>query len=389
MIAVGIDVSKSKHDCYILSYDGEVLNSGFTFSNDRKGFDFLLKQIALFPKDIIKVGLEATGHYSANLISFLTDNGLSPIVLNPLQTNLYRKAQTLRKTKTDKTDARLIASMIISGEFNTHSELSYHVLELKSLTRHRFRLIKKLSNAKIELVRILDVMFPELENLVYSTSQKSTLALLKELPSLNDIANCHLTKLSNILKKNSKGKYSKEKAIQIREAAKSSIGSKSIALSFELKQAIALIEFLDLQVDELDSQIKEIMDELSSPILSIPGISYTLGSSILAEIGDVSRFESPSKLLAFAGLEPGISQSGKFVAQNMTMVKRGSPYLRNSVLQAARLVAMKDETFKRYYLKKKSEGKHFYVCLSHVARKLIRVIFHLLSTNQNFISQNI
>lgn len=279
--------------------------------------------------------------------------------------------------------------MIISGELNSHSDLSYHVLELKSLTRHRNRLNKDRATAKIRLSRILDIMFPELEKIVYSINQKSTLALLKELPSLEDISNCHLTKLTNILKKNSKGKYTKEKALQIKEADKSSIGSKSKALSFELKQSISLVEFLDSQVCELDIEIKNIMDEISSPIITIPGISYTLGSAIIAEIGDISRFESPSKLLDFAGLEPGISQSGKFLAQNMKMVKRGSPYLRSALFQSARLICMRDKTFNYYYLKKKSEGKHHFVCISHVARKLVRVIFHLLTTNKNFISQNI
>ncbi|RLK63004.1 IS110 family transposase [Atopobacter sp. AH10] len=386
MIFVGIDVAKDKHDCFICYSDGSVYKDAFSFSNDRDGFNILLSFMPE-PSENVKVGLEATGHYSLNLINFLVDNGFNPVIFNPLQINLFRKAHTLRKTKTDKTDAKLIAFMLSSSDAKPHLDLSYHVVELKSLTRYRYRLKDQLARLKISISRIVNIIFPELENLVYSVNQKSTLALLHEFPSNYLIANTHLTRITNILKSNSRGKYDKSKALEIRSAALNSIGSDSDAYRFELVQTIDLINFYSSKIDELDSKIKDILLELESPILSIPGISFNLASIILAEIVDINKFDTPSQLQAFAGLDPATHQSGKFVASGVSMVKRGSPYLRWALLNAARLVSMRDPSFKEYYQKKRNEGKHHFVALTHVAKKLIRVIFKLLKTNTLFVSQ--
>jgi transposase len=387
MIYIGIDVAKDKHDCFIVNSDGEVIKDVFTIPNTLDGFNTLLEAIPNVSKDKIKVGLEATGHYSLNLMRFIIDNQFPLIVLNPLQTNLFRKAHTLRKSKTDKIDAKLIALMLQSGNFKPHSDVSYHLRELKSLTRHKSRIKDNLAKYKISLHRILDIMFPELASVVYSLNQKSTYELLKAFPSKQAIISAHLTKLTNLLIKHSKGKYRKEKAILIKETAAKSIGTDSRAISFELSQTLSFIEVYSNEINKIDNEIKSILDEIQSPILTIPGISYGLASVILAEIGDINRFDSPSKLLAFAGLEPSTYESGRFVATGMKMVKRGSPYLRWAILEAARLVAMRDPTFKEYYQKKKSEGKHHYVANSHVAKKLIRVIHHLLINNLQFSPQ--
>jgi len=387
MIYVGIDVAKDKHDCIIINSDGEIIRNSFTIKNNLEGFNSLIQSIPDVPKNEIRVGLEATGHYSLNLMNFILDQQLPLIVLNPLQTNLFRKAQTLRKSKTDKIDARLIVLMLQSGNFKPHSTVSYHLSELKSLTRHKSRLKKNLARYKISLCRILDIMFPELEELVYSINQKSTYAMLKAYPSKDALASAHLTKLTNILKKSSKGKYGEDKARLIRATAMRSIGNDSRAVSFELTQTISMIEVYTLEIEKIDCEIKSMMDEIQSPILSVPGISYGLGSIILAEIGDINRFSTSSQLLAFAGLDPSTYQSGKFNATGMKMVKRGSSYLRWALLEAARLIAIKDATFRAYYLKKKAEGKHHNVATSHVAKKLIRVLHHLLTTNTSYIPQ--
>lgn len=386
MFLVGIDVAKDKHDCFICDSEGNVLKDVFTFSNDREGFNLLLSFMPTSSENV-KVGLEATGHYSLNLINFLIDNGYSPVVFNPLQINLFRKAHTLRKTKTDKIDAKLIALMLSSSDAKPHLDLSYHVMDLKSLTRYRSRLKDQLVRLKISLSRIIEIMFPELEDCIYSINQKSTIALLYEFPSKELIANAHLTRLTNVLKDNSRGKYSKDKALEIRNAAINSIGTSSDASSFELVQTIDMINFYSSKIDDLDAKIKDIMIELESPILSIPGISYNLGSIILAEIVDINRFDTSSQLQAFAGLDPVTHQSGKFIATGVSMVKRGSPYLRWAILNAARLVAMRDPCFKEYYQRKRKEGKHHFVALTHVAKKLIRVIFKLLKTNTQFVPQ--
>ncbi|OAA82958.1 IS110 family transposase [Clostridium coskatii] len=391
MIYIGIDVAKNKHDCCIINSDGAILNDSLRISNSRQGFEFLYSSIlSILPdKDIsnVKIGLESTGHYSTNLQNFLYAKGFRLSILNPLATNLFRKAQTLRKTKTDKTDALVIAKMLFSDDTKSYSPVSYQIQELKSLTRHRYRLIGYRAKLKISVNRLIDIIFPELPKLFWSIHQSSSYALLSILPNANEIAACHLTKLTNILSAASKGKYSKDKAISIKKSAVDSIGTSSRALSFELQQTIRLIQSVQVEIDALELQIKEILIEINSPLISIPGISYTLAAIILSEIGDIERFTSPCKLLAFAGLDPSTYQSGKYNASHTPMVKRGSTYLRWAVLTAARTVSMRDATFFAYLSKKRSEGKHYYVALSHVAKKLVRVIFYLLKTNTAFVPQ--
>lgn len=392
MIYIGIDIAKNKHDCCIIDSDGVVYNDSLRISNSRQGFELLYSSIlSILPdKDIsnVKIGLESTGHYSTNLQNFLYAKGFKLSILNPLATNLFRKAQSLRKTKTDKTDALVIAKMLFSDDTKSYSPVSYQIQELKSLTRHRYRLIGYRSKLKTSVNRLVDIMFPELPDLFWSIHQSSSYALLSILPSPKDIiAACHLTKLTNILNTASKGKYGKDKAISLKESAANSIGTNSRSLSFELKQTIRLIQSVQHEIDSLELLIKEIVVEINSPLISIPGISYTLAAIILAEIGDVKRFTTPCKLLAFAGLDPSTYQSGKYTASHTPMVKRGSAYLRWAILMAGRTVSMRDATFSAYLSKKRSEGKHYYVAMSHVAKKLIRIIFHLLKTNATFAPQ--
>lgn len=391
MIYIGIDVAKAKHDCCIIDSDGAIINDSLRISNSREGFELLYSSIlsSLPYKDIsnVKIGLESTGHYSTNLQNFLYAKGFHLSILNPLATNLFRKAQTLRKTKTDKTDALVIAKMLFSDDTKSYSPVSYQIQELKSLTRHRYRLIGYRSRLKLSITRLIDIIFPELPKYVWSIHQVSVYALLSELPSPKEISNCHITKLTNLLAKSTKGKYSRAKAIEIKEAARNSIGTSTRSLSFELQQTIRLIQSVQAEIDALDKQIKDIVIEIDSPLMSIPGISYTLASIILAEIGDIDRFTDPAKLLAFSGLDPSTYQSGKYNATHTPMVKRGSTYLRWAILTASRTVSMRDSTFGDYLAKKQSEGKHYYIAMSHVAKKLIRVIFYLLKTNTSFVPQ--
>ena len=383
MIYVGIDVAKDKHDCFAMNSDGEILIEKLTITNNLDGFETLYNSLMNFSNslDNIKVGLEATGHYSNNILNFLTEKGFNIYLINPLQTNLYIKGQSLRKTKTDKLDAHVIATMLVSDNLKPYIPVSYHISELKSLTRHRFRLVKENSKFKTSLVRLVDIVFPELPKIVSSVAQKSCLALLYELPSAKDIAECNLTHLTHLLSDNSYKHFGRDKAIQIRDLARNSIGLNSNSVSFELKQTISIIQFIQEQLDDVEKRIKQILKEINSPILTIPGISFKTAGSILAEIGDISRFDSPAKLLAFAGLDPSMYQSGKFFSTHSVMVKRGSKYLRFALMTAARMVCLNDATFCTFKDRKMAEGKHYMVTMGHVAKKLVRVIYYLLKTN--------
>lgn len=391
MLFVGIYAAKTKHDCCIIDSDGVIFTDSLRISNTKEGFDTLYNTIvsALDSNDFskVKIGLESTGHYSTNITNCLYSKGFSITLFNPLVTNAFRKAGTLRKTKTDKCDAKVIATMLFSDESKSYSPLSYQIQELKSLTRHRYRMIGYRSKLKLSVTRLIDIIFPELPDFVWSIHQSSSYQLLPELPSPEAIKTCHLTHLTNILSKASRGKYGREKAIQLRSLATNSVGSSNRSLTFELQQTIRLIQSVQAEINALDKQIKLVVDELNTPILTIPGIGYTIAAIILAEIGDINNFSSPAKLLAFAGMEPSTYQSGKYNASKTPMVKRGSTYLRWAIMQAARLVAMRDATFATYMNKKRSEGKHFNVARSHVGKKLIRVIFSLLKNNTAFVPQ--
>ena len=378
MVYVGIDIAKDKHDCFITNSDGEVLFKSFTITNNREGFETLLYRIKSVSDDLtkVKIGLEATGHYSYNLLGFLIDNGLPTFVINPLHTNLYRKSLSLRKTKTDKVDAHTIASMIMSDvNLKSYSDTSYHNEELKSLTRYRFDKVKERAALKSSISRLVCILFPELEKLVPTLHMASVYSLLAEFPGASAIASAHLTRLTHLLSESSKGRYSKETALTFRNAARNSIGSHMPAKSLELKHTIKLIQELDAEIDEIEHEIKSIMDEINSPILTIPGISYRMGAMIIAEIGDFSRFDSPDKILAYAGMSPSTYQSGQLDNCYAHMEKRGSRYLRYALYNATKYVCHWDKSFATYLAKKRAEGKHYNVALSHATKKLVRTIY--------------
>ncbi len=384
MICVGIDVSKDKHDCFILNSEGVILADVFTIPNELEGFNTLLDKLrsCSTSQDSIKVGLEATGHYSYNILGFLLDNGLATYVLNPLRTNLYRKSLSLRKTKTDRVDARTIAAMLLSDAgLKPYTDTAYHNEELKSLTRYRFDKVKERAQLKQSVSRLVCILFPELEKLVSSLHTASVYALLEEFPGAEQIAAANLTRLKFMLADASKGRYGRDMAVEIRDAARRSIGSRMPAKSLELQHTIRLIRELDA---EIETAIQTIMDKLHSPITTIPGIGYRMGAMILAEVGDFSRFDSPDKLLAYAGMSPSTYQSGQLKNCYPHMEKRGSRYLRYALYNAAKYVCHWDSAFAAYLAKKRAEGKHYNVALSHVAKKLVRLIFALERSRQPY-----
>ena len=380
MICVGIDVAKDKHACFILSSEGVTLADVFTIPNNLEGFNVLLDKIRVCstPQDSIKVGLEATGHYSYNILGFLLDNGLATYVLNPLRTNLYRKSLSLRKTKTDRVDARTIEAMLLSDVgLRPYTDIAYHNEELKSLTRYRFDKVKERAQLKQSVSRLVCILFPELEKLVPTLHMASVYALLAELPGAKQIAAAHLTRLKTLLADVSHGRYGRDMAVEIRDTARCSIGARMPAKSLELQHTIRLIRELDAEIKEIETAIQAIMDELHSPITTIPGIGYRMGAMTLAEAGDLSRFDSPDKLLAYAGMSPSTYQSGQLKNCYPHMEKRGSCYLRYTLYNAAKYVCHWDPTFAAYLAKKRTEGKHYNVALSHAAKKLVRLIFAL------------
>lgn len=388
MIYIGFDIAKENHYASIANSDGEVIQEAFLVKNSIKGFNFFMDMLKNHNIDISNclVGMESTGHYGENLIQFLHNKDFNIGIINPIQTDALRNSN-IRKTKTDKIDTYLIIQSLMLKHYTPFVAKDIKILELRSLCRHRDDVLKYRSKLKVRLVAFIDQLFPELNLIFNSIHLKSCYALLMAYPSPKDIASTRVDAIANILNKASKGHFSLEKAQKLKELAKSSIGVNNSSLSIQIKHSLKQIELLDEQLKELDLKIKEMMDELNSVILTIPGISYTLGSIILSEIGNIDKFTSPTKLLAFEGLDPSVKQSGNFNATIIRMSKRGSKLLRYAMLRASGLIIWNSETYNTYYNRKLAQGKTHNNAVCHVAHKLTRVIFHMLKENIEFKEQ--
>ena len=381
---VGIDIAKNTHWASCISSDGEIIFEPFSFANDNNGFQKLISKLESLDKTKILIGLESTAHYGENIISYLFNLNFYIGIINPIQTASLRRSN-IRKTKNDKVDTKIIIKALTLGNYSLITSRDINNLKLKGLCRSRRNLVTMRSKAKIQLVSFVDQIFPELEqffkgNLHLNVSYQ----LLKEFSSPKEISNLHLTKLTNILKNNSHGRYKKTDAIELRELAKSSVGIDNPTLSLQIKHAILQIELFDEQIKEVESLYQEILDEMNSPILTIPGMSYNQAAVILGCIGDINRFEHSCQLLAYSGLDPSVIQSGNFQARSTRMSKRGSGMLRYSLVYSAHNVVKNNKTFKEYYDLKRSQGKSHYCALGHVAHKLVRIIFKMLKDNVVF-----
>lgn len=380
MLHVGIDVAKNKHDLAVIDEMGTIIEKNFRFENTYTGFQKLQVRLACLTEsfsDSILIALEDTGHYAYNLIIFLRKLGYTVLTYNALLIKEFVKSLTLRKTKTDVKDALTIAQKLKADTHPERFEVDEAMQELKELTRYQNRLIKARSKNKNLYVRLLDIMFPEFSQIVGNVHNNYVYELLLSYLTPQKMKRARFNSLLKIKR------LTADKANQIQEAAQLTIGNPSPTLQLELKQLISTIQHYDKQIDEIQSQIDEITLQINSPIFSIPGIGQRLGAIILAEIKNIDNFSTPAQLQAFAGLEPSIYQSGQ-MNNSGRMVKRGSPYLRYALILAAQSICRYSPTFKSYLALKRSQGKHYSVALSHAAKKLIRVIYHLLKTNQTF-----
>lgn len=385
MYFVGIDVSKYKHDCFICDEVGTVIKEKFTFTNTNEGFISFLTILKSFDNSKeIRIGFEATGHYHVNLMLFLEKNNYSFMEFNPALVKEFISGQTLRRTKTDKKDAFQITKYLMSVDYKPYPKQFYHKYSLKSLSRLREKLVKQRSYYDVTLTNILDLIFPEFKPL-FNGFSTTALFILNKYKTADRIANM---KDFDSIRKVSHGKFSYSKFLKLKETAKNSIGCSNEIYTLEFDTIISLRKSLDDKINELDNKIEKIIKELNSPTLSIRGIGIISCAGIISEFGDFSRFKSPDACVAFAGLEPSIIQSGT-MAFNGKMVKHGSGHLRYHLMNAAGYVFMHEPIFTAYYYKKREEGKAHRVALTHVAKKLIRVIYKLETENITFDSNKL
>ena len=381
MYFVGIDISKYKHDCFVCTETGEVIESNLSFQNTNEGFEQLLNLLKSFDNSKeIRIGFEATGHYGMNLKLFLEKNNYSFMEFNPKLVKEFISGQTLRKTKTDKKDAYQITRYLISVDYKPHPKQFYHKYSLKSLSRMREKCVKQRSYYEVALTNVLDHIFPEYKPFFNNNFSATSLFVLNKYKSPEKIKNM---KDYDSIRKVSRGKFTSAQFIKLKDLARNTIGACNEIFELELETLLILHSQIDIEIKKLENKIEEIIKELNPPSLSIRGIGYISCAGIISEYGDISRFKSADAMVAFAGIEPSISQSGT-ESHTGHMVKHGSGHLRYFLLNAADYVFMHEPIFTEFYYKKRNEGKSHQVALNHVAKKLVRIIYKLESENIEF-----
>ena len=388
MYYCGIDVAKKGHAVVILDNEGEKQGKSIAIANTASGFEELIARLRSLEQDVL-IGLEATGHYWLALFEVLSRANFEIVVLNPLQISVYRRSG-IRKLKNDRKDAWWIADYIrIANKPPTARQLPI-LMELRELTRFRYALMDQVGDLKRKILSILDRVFPEYETVFSDVFIKSSRALLKEAVSAQDFASFDLSELTDILQSNSRGRFGQEKANRIQEMAKQSVGISYLtnAVFLEMQCLLAQLDLLLDQITDLDHAIGEIMDKTEQYITTIPGVGKITGPAILAEIGDINRFENSGKLVAYAGIDPTVHQTGQFEAKKTRMSKRGSPHLRYALWQAASMAIQYDPELKAYYQAKRAEGKHHGTALGAVCNKLLSRIFIILKDKRPYIKRD-
>ncbi|MCI9017105.1 IS110 family transposase [Romboutsia ilealis] len=386
MFYLGIDIAKVNHVASLINQDGSILVKAIKFTNSNEGLQKLIDSISEYDQSQIYCAMEATGTYWLSLFSALTDKGFNVSVFNPYQIKSFRGAYTNRKQKNDVIDSILIANFLSFNGTKQTPLPNDDLLALKNLTRYRSNLVSNISKAKTQVTGILDKVFPEYSDFFSDTFGEASKQILLNCPTPNEVINFNTRKLANLLKKVSRGRHSTDKVREVKSLAKNSFGIKFTgdACSFEIKQLVNQIIFLENQAHELEVKIKELYSKLDNHLQSIPGIGEVTAPVILAEIGDINNFSTPSKLTAFAGIDPSENQSGNKKSTDGKTSKRGSPYLRHAIYLAAMVASNNDPIMHDYYIKKRAEGKHHYVALAGVERKLLGIIFHVLKENRDY-----
>ena len=380
---IGIDISKYKHDCCIISAADQKVVSKVTIKNNKAGFDELLTIInSLSNPEDIRIGFESTAHYALNLELFLESSLLTFMEVNPVLISEYKKSKTLRRTKTDSVDCESIARWLMTVEYKPHSKGFYHAYSLKSLTRLRDKLIRQRSFYLVKITNVLDHTFPEFKPFFNERLSKTALYLLENYGSAEKMARMNSASYEK-LRSLSRGKFSPQQFLKLKELAANTVGVNNSIFDVELNSLLSLYKSLAKEIDTIEKEINKLIEEVHPHYMSIPGIGSLSAAVIYSEYGDISNFSNPGQMLAFAGIEPGVNDSGT-ESHGGRMVKRGSSQLRYTLINCCLPLIRFDMTFATYYAKKRGEGKPHRVAITHVAKKLIRVIYALESKDIDF-----
>ncbi len=387
MFFVGIDIAKKTHQSAITGDDGCLIGRTFKFSNTIDGFNLFLEKLSAVTTDLsqFEIGMEATGHYWLNLYTWLSDRNFKLHVINPLQSDALRNLY-IRKTKTDSVDSKIIADVIRIGEYSETQLADDKIISLRDLSRQRFFLVDMASDLKRKIIAMMDRIFPEYQDFFSDMFGKTSVQVMKECTSPEQILEIPTEKLTEMLKKASRGRFRESKAKELKELASNSFAAmlSSDMTSLLIRQMLEQIDLLEKQISEIEKIIAVQFAEFNTKIATIPGIGTTIGAAILSEIGDINRFEKPKQLIAFAGMDPTVKQSGNFSGTENHMSKRGSPYLRRAVWLAGVVAVSHNQLFKYLFQQKMSAGKSYSQAMGYICHKLLNTIFAILKTGEDY-----
>lgn len=386
MLFVGIDIAKRNHEASVIAQDGRVVRKAMRFANSQAGYNKFMDMVRSLSEPVV-FGMEATGHYWLTLYTHLRNDGYTVHVINPIQSDALR-GMYIRKTKTDSIDSVIIADVIRFGRYCETSVEPGDLQAMRELCRQRFYIIDMASDLKRKVIALLDQVFPEYEKLFSDTFGVSSMKLLSQYTTPEEMLSVSSQQLAEVLEKASRGRLGAEKAVEIQDAAKNSFGIVMASSSFSLiiRQYIEQIRSLESSVDIFDTEIARLLSGFDTQLTTITGIGPTLAAVILSEIGgDIRRFSSPAKLAAYAGVDPTVRQSGDFSGTRMKMSKRGSPYLRRAIWLASTVAAFKDPAIHALYERKRAEGKDHMTVIGHICRKMTSIIFAVLRDNTPYV----
>jgi len=387
---LGIDVGKFSHSLCLLTEAGK--KTIFQINNNREGFEKLrIKLSELNCDKNILVGMEATGHYFLNLYDWLLQCGFDSeqiALLNPLQVKSFRNTN-LRGAKSDNVDSERIAVLLKFGEFKRCNVATDEMMNLRELTRLRADLVANIGDLKRKIISVMDRVFPEFMTVFSNRFGKTVMSLLDNYTP-EEMAELSLEKLTDVIKNLSgRGRGISQKKIQaLHEASRNSIGITFGRQAFKIELDILLtrLKVFKEQVEKLENEIQLIAEKFDSKIFTIPGIGATTGAAILSEIGNIQNFSLAVKLIAFAGLDPKLKESGKY--QGRTPIsKRGSKYLRNAIWYSAMVACRVDDKFKKFYQDRRNKGKSHRYSVTAAANKLTKVIYHVLKNKCEYDSK--
>ena len=387
MYFVGIDIAKKTHQAAIIYSDGKLIGKPFRFSNTIDGFNVFLEKLTAVNTDLsqFEIGMEATGHYRLNLYTWLSDKDFRLHVINPLQSDALRNLY-IRKTKTDSVDAKIIADVIRIGQYSETQLADENIIALRDLNRQRFYLVDMAADLKRKIIAMMDRIFPEYQDFFSDMFGKTSVQIMKEYTSPEQILQIPTERLTQLLKKVSRGRFTETKAKELKALAANSFAAllSSEMTTLLIRQMLEQLDLLEKQIADIEHIIAAQFAQFDTKLTTIPGIGTTLGATIFSEIGDINRFDKPKQLIAYAGMDPSVKQSGNFVGTQSHMSKRGSPYLRRALWLAAVVAVSHDDLFKYLFQQKMNAGKTYAQAMGYICHKLLNTVFAILKTGEEY-----